>query len=512
MLRKLRSLAVLPNESTFRAPNAARRTLPIASSALALAIVALAPTAHAQNISGEFAVQRFDPAPGAHNFFTTRGARTDGKMVWSVGMFANYSYRPFEVGSCTDVRAGGTCADAPPSTLRTARVIENEITGDLLASLTPIPRLQLSLKVPVSWVKGQGVDQRGINSATGINTVGLGDAQLEAKARVYGQASDPFVLGLGGFVTGPLGHATAKDKYVGDTLPSAGLRLIIDGEKGPFAIGANLLGVFRDKAVIGSSTFGSEARYSVAAGYKVGPVFRLVADAFGTTRFTSVAGENTMEIDGGFQILPLDSPVTISLGAGTAVVNGVGAPKFRGFLGVIYAVEKRDKDDDGIGDGQDQCPTEKEDRDGYEDGDGCPDPDNDLDTVLDAQDKCPDQAEDQDNFEDRDGCPDPDNDKDGIPDVSDQCPNEAETKNGFKDDDGCPDEADKDSDGVPDSRDKCPDEPEDTDGFQDTDGCPDLDNDNDGIPDAQDECIDEPENKNKFQDEDGCPDDPKKKK
>ena len=515
MLRKLRPFPALPIEPLAHVPNAARRTLTVgAYAALASAVLCVAPSAHAQSVSGDFAVQRFDPAAGAHNYFSTRGARTDGKMVWSVGLMANYSYRPFEVKSCVlsdaDIAAGNTCSSPGARSSRTTRVIENEITGDFLGTLTPIPRLQLALKIPVSWVKGQGIDQlSGLNSKSGINTAGLGDAQLEAKFRVHGEVSDPFVVGAAAFLTGPLGHATAKDKYVGDTTPSAGIRLILDGERGPFSVGGNLTGVFRDKGQVGGTTIGSEARYSVAAGYRIGPVFRLIGDGFGTTRFSATAGENTLEIDGGFQIQPLSSPVTVSLGAGTAVIEGVGVPKLRVFAGLLYAVEKRDRDEDGIDDALDQCPTDKEDRDGYEDSDGCPDPDNDLDTVLDAQDKCPDQAEDQDNFEDRDGCPEPDNDKDGIPDVSDQCPNEPETKNGFKDEDGCPDEADKDNDGVPDSRDKCPEQAEDTDGFQDTDGCPDLDNDNDGIPDAEDECIDEPENKNKFQDEDGCPDDPK---
>jgi outer membrane protein OmpA-like peptidoglycan-associated protein len=45
-----------------------------------------------------------------------------------------------------------------------------------------------------------------------------------------------------------------------------------------------------------------------------------------------------------------------------------------------------------------------------------------------------------DGFEDEDGCPDPDNDKDGIVDKEDLCPNEPETKNGYADEDGCPDE------------------------------------------------------------------------
>ena len=133
------------------------------------------------------------------------------------------------------------------------------------------------------------------------------------------------------------------------------------------------------------------------------------------------------------------------------------------------------------------------------------DDDPDHDGIRGAADKCPNDPEDKDGFQDEDGCPDLDNDGDGIPDLKDKCPNEPEDKDGFQDEDGCPD-LDNDGDGIPDAKDKCPNEPEDKDNFQDDDGCPDPDNDNDGIPDAQDKCPNEPETKNGYQDEDGCPD------
>jgi len=104
------------------------------------------------------------------------------------------------------------------------------------------------------------------------------------------------------------------------------------------------------------------------------------------------------------------------------------------------AAPNPDPDGDGILGKADKCPNQAEDRDGFEDEDGCPDPDNDGDGIPDLRDKCPNDAEDKDGFEDADGCPDPDNDKDGIPDDKDKCPNEPETKNGYQDADGCPDE------------------------------------------------------------------------
>jgi len=131
--------------------------------------------------------------------------------------------------------------------------------------------------------------------------------------------------------------------------------------------------------------------------------------------------------------------------------------------------------------------------------------DRDGDGIPDNIDKCPNEPEDKDGFQDEDGCPDPDNDNDGIPDALDKCPNDPEDKDGFQDQDGCPD-LDNDGDGIPDALDKCPNEPEDKDGFQDEDGCPDPDNDGDGIPDVRDKCPNEPETFNNYKDDDGCPD------
>src|SRR5450432_66868 len=183
LVRKLRPFPALPFELRFSVPNAARRTLLMGSTSLALAILAHAPDAHAQvAVSGDFAVQRFDPAAGPHNYFTTRGARTDGKMVWSAGIVANYSFRPFDVRTCTvddpaDRAAGKTCSDPVASSVRTLKVIENEITGNALGTFTPFPRMQLALNIPVSWVKGRGLDPAtGTNTTKGLNSVGVGDA------------------------------------------------------------------------------------------------------------------------------------------------------------------------------------------------------------------------------------------------------------------------------------------------------------------------------------------------
>jgi hypothetical protein len=102
--------------------------------------------------------------------------------------------------------------------------------------------------------------------------------------------------------------------------------------------------------------------------------------------------------------------------------------------------DKRDTDSDGLYDPTDACYEQEEDVDGFEDWDGCPDPDQDKDGVADEDDRCAVCPEDVDGFEDGDGCPEQDNDRDGFADGKDQCPAEAEVLNGISDFDGCPDE------------------------------------------------------------------------
>jgi outer membrane protein OmpA-like peptidoglycan-associated protein len=482
---------------------------------------------------GEFSVQRFEPAPGPDNFVTVEGARVTGNMAWSAGLFANYAHKPFVVRSCVSAT---NCDEANALLNDDIAVVRDLMTADVLASLTPFPKLQIGLRVPLTFVNGDGINtETGQPATDGLSGFGLGDPMLEGKFRFFGEPDTPLVLAGGLFVSAPVGHAMAEDKYIGYSSPVAGLRGIADFRTGPLSLGANLAGLYRSSATLGSTELGPEFRYGGAVGYDVSPVFTVMGEGYGGTKFSTKNGTNSLEGIAAARITPLQSRFSFTIGGGAGVLQGVGVPMFRGFVGVLYSHAPVDTDGDGIPDDRDQCPTEPEDFDGFEDEDGCPDPDNDGDGIPDHLDKCPNQPENMNGYQDEDGCPDepPDRDKDGIPDDEDKCPDAGGEVIRVKGPHyGCPD---RDKDGVPDHLDKCPDEPEDTDGYQDEDGCPDPDNDGDGIPDIEDQCVDvpgskenhgcpfpdrdgdgipdhldkcpdEPENFNGFQDDDGCPD------
>ncbi len=168
---------------------------------------------------------------------------------------------------------------------------------------------------------------------------------------------------------------------------------------------------------------------------------------------------------------------------GGAATSSWGSAQVRALAGlrVRPGAMPADSDGDGLDDRDDACPKVAEDRDGFEDANGCPDPDDDGDGVLDRDDRCRLEAEDRDGFQDADGCPDADDDADGVLDSADACPRPAagasaaetaEDRDGHADHDGCPD-PDNDGDGVLDADDLCPDARESVNGHDDGDGCPD---------------------------------------
>src|SRR5262249_22588027 len=176
-------------------------------------------------------------------------------------------------------------------------------------------------------------------------------------------------------------------------------------------------------------TLGSQLLYGLGASYAlIKERFDLLAGLYG-----AVGGEaNSYPVEGivGVKIY-LAKNSFMSLGGGASLIPAqTQGAVWRAFLGFVFEPQIGDRDGDGL---------------------------------KDDVDRCPDDPEDHDDFEDGDGCPDPDNDHDGILDKDDKCPNEPETNNGFQDEDRSQErrEGKEGSDEMPDRQDKCPEDPKD---------------------------------------------------
>jgi len=444
-------------------------------------------------------IQQFKPVTDTHGFVLLHDATLLPQFRPAFSFHLNYAVHPFEVQSGGSVREFG--------------IVDGILGGDLTGAFGIFTFWEVGLHFPVIQIpiETEFINSPGVGGAP--VAFGIGDLRLETRLRPLDPAKFPVGLVANLFLTLPTGSEAAS---LGRAKPGGGLRVIVSQSWKRFHFAANLGYGIYPRATIANLTTGDELTYGVGVG--VSPIVdRLAVQLEFDGSLTPGPSDVDQErfFDGVHSPLEMlvsarytfKNGISIDGGVGKGLTAGFGSPRIRFFAGVSWGIFRPvDRDKDGIVDPDDACIKDPEDKDDFEDEDGCPDPDNDGDGVLDVDDGCPDVAEDADGFEDEDGCPDTDNDGDGVDDVDDQCPMEPEDADGFEDEDGCPD-LDNDKDGVPDLSDACPMNAETFDGWADEDGCPDPDNDQDGINDEDDLCPDEAEVINKVKDEDGCPDD-----
>nr|WP_254623535.1 Ig-like domain-containing protein [Myxococcus sp. CA033] len=442
---------------------------------LVLAGTLAAQPAHAQvttpgPVSQSIDVQRFKPGPGAEDILGIHSARVQRHLGLNLGLSLNYGSKPLNFLD-------------PRSDRFITALVSRQLGIDLMGAVGLFDRFEIGVILPVTIQGSDPAPQVDASFSQGVGGGGIGDLRLVPKARLI----DGERFGLALAVPVSLPTAGGND-FLGGSGVSVQPKLVAEyGEKVRFA--ANVGVDIREKQVLRNLTAGNAFTYGLGTEIPF-TLGRLPLSAEATVIGAIGLDEQDTE-ESPLELLAAlkyraVSGFTAHLGGGPGLTRGYGTPGYRLLAGFGYSPPPEPKK---------AAPPPPVDTD----GDGLYDPD----------DKCPTQPEDKDGFEDADGCPDPDNDQDGILDGDDKCVNEPETKNGFQDEDGCPDEAppvDTDGDGLFDPDDKCPNQPEDKDGFQDGDGCPDPDNDKDGIPDVADKCPNEPEVINGVADEDGCPD------
>ncbi|MEO7091902.1 MAG: OmpA family protein, partial [Polyangiales bacterium] len=306
----------------------------------------------------------------------------------------------------------------------------------------------------------------------------------------------------------------------------------LDERFGHFVFGAQLGARLRKNTSLLGATVGAQAFVGAGVGYVIDPddTLTVTAEAFGLPTFVADRGAPAQWL-AGVKWAPLWAGDFAMHGGGGGALRfrgegAIGEAAWRAVIDLRYVPLGHDTDADGVLDRDDRCEGAREDRDGFEDLDGCPDVDDDKDGILDVNDRCKDEPESRNGLEDDDGCPEPDADDDGIRDDRDQCKGKPEDRNGYQDDDGCPEggapplpsvlcadgtsskageKCDVDHDGITDEVDGCALLAEDTDGIADDDGCPERDADEDGVGDEADKCPTDPETIDGKDDLDGCP-------
>jgi large repetitive protein len=443
-----------------------------------------APRAEAQTAERQrFVVDRLHLAMDRDGLLGVEWAGVPGHLDWDVSLWLGNGDDPLIV------RRTDTTKE------RVGALVHQRIGGSIQGSVALFERIELGVELPIIlYQRRSDGGLQGFAALEGLSSAGLGDVTIVPKLGILRSAEQGIDLAVVARLTVP---SATSDSYLGEDGVSFSPELLASRAFGAWRFALNLGWQLRNATAGTNIDIDDELYFRAGAGYRMGdaggPPVEIDLNLLGATSASSpfeASNESPLELDGAVAYALRSAPLVLFAGGGFGLNEGFGTPDWRAMIGIRYGRHQGgDRDGDRIADRDDVCPDEPEDKDGFEDGDGCPDQDNDKDGVADTEDQCIDQPEDKDGFADEDGCPDLDDDKDGIVDGSDKCPREAETKNGFDDDDGCPDTiGDTDGDGIFDDKDQCRTEPEDKDAFYDDDGCPDADDDKDGILDAADRC------------------------
>ncbi len=363
--------------------------------AIVMASACLGTTAQAQR---SIDIGRFRPALDHEGFLGMNGTATPGPWRWNVGLWLDYAKRPLTATTDAGTRAA----------------IEHRFAGDLQVQVGLGGRGAIAIDVPLVFHQSTRTDALDDGGPTLQSNV-FGDPRLSVRARVFGrdarvqrQRREGPGLSLLAAMTVP---SSGDESFAGEGQVTFDLQATVDFHV--FGAGAGLMLGWRARPHerrVGGTLFRDQLLFGVALKVPIPVANDLAAllevrgaldarDPFG--------GGPRQAIEGNLGFRYRHNHITYTVGVGTGFTDGVGTPAVRGLFGLQWAPRTKDADGDGLPDDDDSCPHLPEDFDGFEDHDGCMDPDNDNDFVPDVDDRCPNEEALEGYDEDEDGCTDP---------------------------------------------------------------------------------------------------------
>lgn len=366
---------------------------------LRLAIVCVvllvtASVARAQDTRG-LDTERFSPALDGASYLSVQATTTPGHLNWNAQLTTSWAHRPLTARNL----AGDVLA-----------IVDHRTTATLAMQLGLGERGAIAFAAPIVLWQDRG--QVALPDGPVARTA-FGDPRLSLRYRLFGEVvtdriDRPDGPGLAmQIVTAlPLG---SRDAFVGESLPRVSFELL--GEFRLLGLGiAAKLGYrhrFAERAFL-DARFAGEVEASLGAQAPLPWVRNLsavlevrslvgVRDAFSrpTTAVEAAIGAR-------YRVGDLLLTTSVAFG----LTPAIGVPSVRPVVDLSWAPRRHDQDADGIVDADDLCPPLAEDFDGFEDEDGCPDPDNDNDLIPDEDDECPLEAAEEGRDDNEDGCTD----------------------------------------------------------------------------------------------------------
>ena len=402
----------------------------------ALTLAVLATLAGPGDAQGQVAIGLAPLAPADEALLTLPAAACPDHLEWHTGLLYDYA---------RDVLIG----TGPSGEI--VRPVADRVTAQLQASLGLFRVVDVGASLPIAL--SQSAERYAWSGDPG--GAGVGDLRLLARAAVLRRARQPG-LGLATLVELTIPTATGT-RLMGEPSVTVTPWLLLDWRTASGLLAALRVGyLVRPAGRFEDLRFDDEVRAGLGAELPLGG--RHLSALAELTGGVGLGGASSAQ-----RRLPLEaagavrwrSPagVTVTVGAGSGLSEGYGAPSARVFVALALGPGRPSGEVEpealpprvlaaGAEPGPIAAPAVAPVRLSDTAFDRAVDdqPDADRDGLVPPADACPAEPEDADGFADTDGCPDPDNDGDGVADVEDRCQGEAEVVNGVDDGDGCADQ------------------------------------------------------------------------
>ena len=322
-------------------------------------VAALAASAHAQTPGEGFGIERFRAGIDGAALLDVDWADVPAHGRWSFGAWSGLAHDPLVI---YDTQMNAVEA-----------LVERRVTTGLVGSLALWDRVELAVATDIVGYQ---------SGAMSLPTSGLGDLSLVGKVMLArgGGFAVAFVPAFGV----PLGSATGYLREAGPTLAP---ELAASMTSGLFRASVNAGYLLRKRVETAGLVVDNEMYARAALGVNVSGTELMWSASAARPRHDATKNVVAVEtlIGAG---RPISSALAVFAAGGVGLDNGFGTPDWRAVVGVRFgsAPPERapmvvveppkpdvDSDGDGILDKDDRCPKEPEDKDGFQDADGCPD-------------------------------------------------------------------------------------------------------------------------------------------
>jgi outer membrane protein OmpA-like peptidoglycan-associated protein len=249
-------------------------------------------------------LQIYRPASDPFGLMSVQGSKTLGLNTWHFGLGINFTSKPLE-----STNTG---------------IADSFLTLDLLLGVGVFEHLDLWIDVPYT-----AVDDPSGTFATTLSDNGLNDIMAGAKWNIY---DDVFGIAFSPFIALPSGD---EQNLLGDEGVGFGADLILDKHIEWFymSLNAGYYGRSEDSS-INNLRVRHELKYGTGIAADINENFAIMTELHGRASFRDKVS-SPLEIVGGVRS-HVNKTYFFTLGAGTGLVAGYGAPSWRAFADFRY--------------------------------------------------------------------------------------------------------------------------------------------------------------------------------